>query len=60
MPGDLHVHFFGTSKLSFQQRTWLYQSGDVVEVAFAGLGAALQNPIERQPSDSTPVRIGRG
>ncbi|MCA9012310.1 MAG: sugar transporter, partial [Planctomycetaceae bacterium] len=25
--GDVHLHFFGTSKLSFGQRDWKYQEG---------------------------------
>src|SRR5207247_355751 len=36
LPGDVHVHFFGTMKLSHGQRNWQYQTGDEVEVAFAG------------------------
>jgi hypothetical protein len=58
LPGDIHVHFFGTSKLSFQHRTWQYQSGDEVEVSFAGMGAPLRNPVERQAPSTTPVRVG--
>lgn len=56
-PGDVHVHFFGTCKLSFQHRAWQYQTGDEVEVAFAGLGAPLRNPIVRAAPDATPVRV---
>lgn len=59
-PGDIHVHFFGTSKLSFQQRTWTYQSGDVIEVAFAGLGALLCNPVLRQEPSTRPTRVELG
>ena len=56
-PGDLHVHFFGTSKLSFQHRDWRYQTGDEVEIAFDGLGATLRNPVIRQPPDDRPIEV---
>jgi hypothetical protein len=59
-PGDVHVHFFGTSKLSYQQRDWQYQSGDEVEVSFAGLGAPLRNPVARHPLSADPVRVECG
>jgi hypothetical protein len=60
IPGDIHVHFFGTSKLSFQHRDWKYQEGDVVEVSFEGLGAPLRNPIRRLPPSSQPVTVALG
>src|SRR5262249_25737302 len=56
-PGDIHVHFFGTSKLSFKERTWTYETGDVVEVSFEGLGAPLCNPVQRLPRPDEPVRV---
>ncbi len=59
-PGDIHVHFFGTSKLSFQQRQWTYHNGDLIEVAFAGLGASLWNPVLRQEPCASPVRVDLG
>jgi len=55
-PGDIHVHFFGTSKLSFQQRKWTYQNGDVIEVSFTGLGAPLCNPVLRHEAAASLVR----
>jgi len=59
-PGDIHVHFFGTSKLSFQNRDWKYQDGDVVEVSFEGLGAPLRNPIRRLEPSQDPVTVVLG
>jgi hypothetical protein len=56
-PGDIHVHFFGTSKLSFQQRKWSYEDGDVIEVAFAGFSAPLRNPVSRHEPSTSPVRV---
>ncbi|HEV3259062.1 MAG TPA: AraD1 family protein, partial [Gemmataceae bacterium] len=60
VPGDIHVHFFGTSKLSFRQRDWMYRTGDVVEVSFQGLGAPLRNPVLRHEPSATPVRVEVG
>ena len=56
-PGDIHVHFFGTSKLSFQHRAWRYQTGDMAEVSFEGFGAPLRNPVRRQEPEAMPVRV---
>lgn len=43
-PGDLHVHYFGTSTLSFADgiRT---QPGDSFEIALSGFGRPLRNPL---------------
>jgi hypothetical protein len=57
LPGDIHIHFFGTSKLSFQQRTWQYETDDVVEVSFAGMGEPLRNPVRKAPPDNTPITV---
>jgi len=58
--GDIHVHFFGTSKLSFQHRDWKYQDGDMIDVAFEGLGAPLRNPIRRLEPSAVPVTVALG
>ena len=60
IPGDIHVHFFGTSKLSYRQRAWEYRTGDVVEVSFEGLGMPLRNPVVRHEPADTPVRVEAG
>jgi hypothetical protein len=60
LPGDIHVHFFGTSKLSFQHRDWKYQDGDVVEVSFEGFGAPLRNPVRRFEPNTEPVTVALG
>jgi hypothetical protein len=59
-PGDIHVHFFGTSKLSFQHREWQYQTGDVIEVSFEGLGAPLRNPVQRLEPSDVPIVVEPG
>jgi hypothetical protein len=60
IPGDIHVHFFGTSKLSFQHRDWKYQNGDEVEVSFEALGAPLRNPIHREEPICDPITVVLG
>jgi hypothetical protein len=60
IPGDIHVHFFGTSKLSFQHRDWKYQDGDVIEVSFDGLGAPLRNHVRRLEASSEPATVALG
>jgi hypothetical protein len=59
-PGDLHVHFLGTSKLSYRHRDWRYQTGDVVEVAFEGLGPPLRNSVNRLEASEAPVGAVQG
>jgi hypothetical protein len=56
-PGDIHVHYFGTSKLSFQHRDWKYQTGDIIEVSFDGLGPPLRNPVQRCEASAVPVAV---
>src|SRR5580700_633315 len=41
--GDIHVHFFGTDRLSFGDHIRL-QDGDVIEIAVEGYGRPLRNP----------------
>jgi hypothetical protein len=59
-PGDVHVHFFGTSKLSFQHRDWKYQTGDTIEVSFEGLGPPLRNPVQRYEASALQVTVELG
>jgi hypothetical protein len=59
-PGDLHVHFFGTSMLSFRKRDWQYQAGDVVEIGFHGLGEPLRNPVRRLEAEPAPIQTALG
>jgi hypothetical protein len=43
-PGDVHVHYFGTSAFSFGEGIAL-QGGDIMQVEFSGYGRPLRNPI---------------
>ena len=57
-PGDVHLHFFGTSKLSYGSRIWQYEEGDEIRIESAQLGAALVNVVQlsRGP-ERDPVRV---
>jgi hypothetical protein len=60
VPGDVHVHFFGTSKLSFSTREWKYRAGDVVTVSAEGVSAALVVTVADAASEAAgPVRVER-
>ena len=56
-PGDIHVHFFGTSRLSFGERDWVYEEGDVITIRSPQFGAPLVNTVVRKLPDSRPVAV---
>ncbi|MDQ1329507.1 MAG: hypothetical protein QG641_2797 [Candidatus Poribacteria bacterium] len=58
-PGDVHIHFFGTMKLSFGNRS-AFQDDDKIEIHFDSMGADLVNYVRRIPTDSAPVIIQKG
>ncbi len=49
VPGDVHLHFFGTATLSFADGVQA-QPGDRFEIELAEFGAALVNPLQRVDS----------
>ncbi|APF38698.1 FAH family protein [Chelatococcus daeguensis] len=57
VPGDVHVHYFGTATLSFADgvRT---QEGDIFEIEAEGFGRPLRNPlvVAREPKGLVAVR----
>ena len=57
MPGDAHVHFFGTGGFSFGSGLRL-EDGDAMTVAFEGYGRPLRNPlrVESGPTSLREVR----
>jgi hypothetical protein len=58
VPGDVHLHFFGTSKLSFSTRDWKYASGDVVRVSSEGNTAPLEaTVVASAPEAAGPVVV---
>lgn len=57
VPGDLHLHFFGTSQLSYGRRDWVYEAGDVIRIAAPDFSATLSNTVRREPRDDGVTRI---
>jgi len=58
VPGDVHLHFFGTMKLSYGHRGVL-QDGDRIEIAFDRMGPPLVNYVRCIPRDDAPVAVRR-
>ncbi len=57
-PGDIHLHFFGTSRLSFSSRTWKYQDGDEITILAPGFCAPLTNSVIAGPTvEAEPVIV---
>jgi hypothetical protein len=60
-PGDIHLHFFGTSRLSFGSRKWTYQAGDLIQITAPDFCEPLVNTVsagalfEAQPIVVEPV-----
>jgi hypothetical protein len=56
-PGDAHVHFYGADAFSFGAGVEL-EDGDIMEVAFEGMGRPLQNTLRKAADRATliPVR----
>jgi hypothetical protein len=48
VPGDVHLHFFGTATLSFVDNIKV-QPGDEFEIDLPALGAPLTNPLAVEP-----------
>ncbi len=59
VPGDVHLHYFGTMKLSYPDRP-TYETGDKIEIRFDGMGAPLVNYVRQIPVSDTPVRVEQG
>ena len=59
IPGDVHIYFFGTMKLSFGSRGPL-QDGDRIEIKFHSMGEPLVNYVRRIPPDPNPVIVRKG
>ena len=58
VPGDAHVHFFGTSQLSFSSREWKFLEGDVITISASGFSAPLSNHIVMgDPTAAKAIRI---
>jgi hypothetical protein len=57
-PGDVHIHFFGTDCLSFSDKIRL-QDGDIMQVAVAGYGRPLRNPVRTAKSGPALIHVTR-
>ena len=44
-PGDVHLHFFGTSRLSHSSRDWKFADGDLITIESPEFGAPLVNRV---------------
>lgn len=53
-PGDVHLHYFGTSKLSYGTREWAYRDGDVIEIV-PEIGASLRNTVRASTDKTWPT-----
>ena len=56
LPGQAHVHFFGTADFSFGHQIQL-QDGDVMEIAWEGWGRPLRNPLRLLPKSEAIVSV---
>ena len=54
MPGDVHLHFFGTSKLSYGSRDWRYTGGDQITITASGFSAPLTNVVRKSSESMIP------
>ena len=52
VPGDVHLHFFGTATLSFVDNVKV-EPGDEFEIDLPALGAPLTNPLAVEPGGHT-------
>ena len=61
IPGDLHIHFLGTSKLSFGERDWKFKDGDVISIRCANFTAPLVNSVSVDNIDvGNPIVVKKG
>jgi hypothetical protein len=56
IPGDVHLHFFGTATLSFSDGIRV-EPGDRYEIDLPALGAPLVNPLVVAPSGFAPNSV---
>ncbi len=58
IPGSVHLHFLGTSKLSYGSRNWEFQTGDEIEVSAPEFSAPLVNFARQLTGEaSEPTRV---
>lgn len=57
VPGDVHLHYFGTSKLSHSSRTWKFAEGDRIEVSAAEFSSSLVNTVRRSSDEDVTWEV---
>ena len=57
IPGDSHIHFFGTIKLSFTERDWNFQDGDQIKISSDKFTAPLINGVAKKDTKQNPIEI---
>ncbi|MDB5391525.1 MAG: Sugar transporter [Planctomycetaceae bacterium] len=53
-PGDIHLHYFGTSKLSYGTRDWQYATGDEIQIETTEFSAPLVNVVHKSAESTIP------
>ncbi len=56
-PGDVHLYFFGTSKLSYGSRDWHFQDGDEIRITTKGFSAPLTNRVQKAEESTRPRAV---
>ncbi len=59
IPGDVHIHFFGTMKLSYENRD-RFCNGDKIEIMFSNMGSSLINYVRKLPYNTDPIQVLKG
>ena len=56
IPGQMHVHYFGTGAFSFGENIKL-QDGDEMSISFQNMGRPLVNPLKVAGEKEQLVRV---
>ena len=56
LPGDLHLHYFGTSQLSYSTRDWKFKSGDKIIISSEEFDGSLKNEVKKANSKEFNIR----
>ena len=55
-PGDIHLHFFGTSQLSFSTRKWKFKPGDSISIYSDQFQGMLENTVEKSSEENFEIK----
>ena len=55
-PGDIHLHFFGTSQLSFSTRKWKFKPGDSISIYSDQFQGRLENTVEKSSEENFEIK----